>query len=332
MASVTADAPRESQSDSQAVPPERHAAAENGRARARKRRNRTWLALGIALLGGVPALALAWRSYHLERAMCFPERSIAASARESGLPDAQDVSFRSSEAVLYGWLLPTRNGAAVALFHGAGGNRASLAAEARALHEAGFGVLLAELPGHGRSEGQITWGNAEEHAISAALEFLSRQAGVDAGRVGALGFSLGGYVLARVAARDQRIRATVLASTPSDLSARIRHTHQRWGSFGATFARMAFLRAGTDPDADLAQDFIGRIAPRAVMIITSEQDDLVPQSMAQKLYSEAGEPKTLLVIPGKGHGGYSERSPLYATKLVEFFSRELAPRGLEKNQ
>ncbi len=46
---------------------------------------------------------------------------------------------------------------------------------------------------------------------------------------------------------------------------------------------------------------VGRIAPRPLLLITTEDDRLVPPEESQSLYSQAGEPKKLIVLKGYGH-------------------------------
>ena len=46
---------------------------------------------------------------------------------------------------------------------------------------------------------------------------------------------------------------------------------------------------------------VGKIAPRPLLIITTEDDRLVPPEESQSLYSHAGEPKKLIVLKGYGH-------------------------------
>ena len=46
---------------------------------------------------------------------------------------------------------------------------------------------------------------------------------------------------------------------------------------------------------------VGKIAPRPLLIITTEDDRLVPPEESQSLYDHAGEPKKLIVLKGYGH-------------------------------
>ena len=46
---------------------------------------------------------------------------------------------------------------------------------------------------------------------------------------------------------------------------------------------------------------VGKIAPRPLLLITTEDDRLVPPEESQSLYDRAGEPKRLVVLKGYGH-------------------------------
>lgn len=46
---------------------------------------------------------------------------------------------------------------------------------------------------------------------------------------------------------------------------------------------------------------VGRIAPRPLLLVTIEDDRLVPPEESRSLYARAGEPKKLVVLEGYGH-------------------------------
>jgi fermentation-respiration switch protein FrsA (DUF1100 family) len=46
---------------------------------------------------------------------------------------------------------------------------------------------------------------------------------------------------------------------------------------------------------------VHRISPRALLIIHTERDTMVPVEEAHALYARAGEPKRLFLIPGADH-------------------------------
>ena len=66
----------------------------------------------------------------------------------------EDVTFSTADGVaLSGWYVPSRNGAAVVLLHGAGSTRSAVLPHTVVLADDGFGVLLYDARGHGRSQG-----------------------------------------------------------------------------------------------------------------------------------------------------------------------------------
>ena len=46
---------------------------------------------------------------------------------------------------------------------------------------------------------------------------------------------------------------------------------------------------------------VGKISPRPLLLITAEDDRLVPPEESQSLFNLAGEPKRLIVLKGYGH-------------------------------
>jgi pimeloyl-ACP methyl ester carboxylesterase len=274
----------------------------------------------------VPAAWIAVRAYLQQVNVFFPKRKpVGMSAAVAGLPRLEDVSFHANERAVRGWYSPAMNRGAIILLHGAGGDRASLVVEARALSNAGFGVLSFDLPGHGDSEGDIHWSESERGALRSAVDWLVRREEVDPKRIGAVGFSLGGYVLVQVAASDERLSAIALVGTPSDPVAQAEFQHRHFGRLTQLPALYALRRGGMDLEVR-ARDFVGKVAPRPLLVVTGTDDGTVPKAMADELYRAAGEPKTLVVIEGAGHGGYETKAPgTYPAAIVEFFERSLRP-------
>ena len=48
-------------------------------------------------------------------------------------------------------------------------------------------------------------------------------------------------------------------------------------------------------------DYISRIAPRPLLLVHGDRDEVVDVGHAYKLYDRAGEPKQLIVVEGAGH-------------------------------
>jgi len=271
---------------------------------------------------------IAFRSYRAERrGFVARRRAPRLTSAEFEIAELRDVSFQSrSGDLLSGVFAPSSNGAAVILTHGAGGERSDLADEAKLLSDAGFGVLTFDWPGHGQSEGQIRWGEPERNALAGALDWLSAQPSIDSARIGALGFSMGGYVTAQVAARDTRLKAVALAGTPHDPVEHTQWEYRRWGIVSQWPALLGVRVGGMNVRERVPEHVVKDIAPRPLLIISGDQDDLVPPWIAQRLFDAARAPKVFLDVPGAGHGGYAGAAPnLYSPALVTFFARLLSP-------
>jgi alpha-beta hydrolase superfamily lysophospholipase len=295
-------------------------------------RRRRWLAGGVLALAAVVGVALliALRSYLREVSVFFPDRTrLVLSGADAGLPTARDVTFSDGQGEkMRGWYVPSTNGAGVVLLHGAGGNRTAMVPEARELVAAGFGVLLFDWPGQGESDGEIHWSTGEAQALRGAVDFLSQQSEVDPRRLGALGFSMGGAVLARVAPTEPRLASFVFAGTPSDQATQVHLETGQWGPLTEVPARLALQLRGVPLTDDQPRDRIGQLAPRPVLIVSGTRDGTVPLGLAEQLFAAAGTPKDLLVIDGGGHGSYdgAANSP-YLARVRDFFQSTLgAPR------
>jgi alpha-beta hydrolase superfamily lysophospholipase len=237
----------------------------------------------------------------------------------------RDVVFEASGATMRGWFVPSQNGAAVVLVHGSSSNRADVAREARVLANAGFGALLFDRPGHGESDGRVTYGSSERGAIRAAVQFVAAQPDVDPARIGALGISAGATILATAAAENAAIRTLALVSPFADSDAQTRSEFASWGivtQWPAIWVDRALM-----PDGPLrALDAVRSLGGRSLLVIAGDHDPVVPRWMSEELYDAANARKTLLVLPSTGHANFNALEPgPYGEHIVRWFRDELAP-------
>jgi predicted alpha/beta hydrolase len=133
----------------------------------------------------------------------------------------RDVRFAASDGVsLSGWYAPGRNGAAIVLVHGGGGDREGTIRHARMLADAGYGVLLYDARGRGESSGhENAFGWRWDRDVRGADDYLRRQGEQ---RIGLLGLSTGAEAVVTEAASDPRVAAVVAdglqGRTPADAS------------------------------------------------------------------------------------------------------------------
>lgn len=123
--------------------------------------------------------------------------------------EAMRVAFPTSDGVeLVAWYTTPRNGAAVIVLPGSGGEKGSTVAHAAILARHGYGVLALDSRGTGDSGGIGNgWGWHGTADIVGALDWLDTRPEVD--RVGALGLSMGGEEALTAAAIDPRLIAVV---------------------------------------------------------------------------------------------------------------------------
>jgi hypothetical protein len=218
--------------------------------------------------------------------------------------------------------VPSRNGAAVIVYAGA-----TRTEEALMLVRHGYGVLLLVPRGQGRREGDIVrW--AGDRDFLAGAEYLKRRPDVEPGRIGAMGFSIGGEILLETAAKSTAIDAIVAEGAGErvgevDASGPIRLLTDPAMTV-MTGATTVFGNTGPQPPI---VDRIGRIAPRAVFLIYAVPG-IGGEDYRQPLYyAAAGAPKEIWRVPGSGHTGGLEAQPAeYERRVVEFFDGALLGR------
>jgi dipeptidyl aminopeptidase/acylaminoacyl peptidase len=290
------------------------------------------LVVAVLTVLALTAARIALHSYRggrsdFERTVALPS---ARDPARSGIPGLTEIAFSGSEGKIAAWYAPARNRAAVVLVHGTQAERSSLLPETRILAAAGFGALALDLPGQGSSAGQTRWGEGEWRAVSTAVDWLSNRAEVDRGRIGGFGLSFGGYVLLQAGARDPRLKAVVLASTPYDLDEETRRANRQWGALTELPALWVLHHYRGRVEDIAPSQALRALAPRAVLVLGGERDYMVPPAALRQLYEAAQEPKELWIVNGAGHAGFADVAPAeYAQRLTGFFLRTLQAHAVE---
>jgi dipeptidyl aminopeptidase/acylaminoacyl peptidase len=162
------------------------------------------IGLVAAYLVGFPIVTAVYSTHP-------PRPSLGSSTPADRGLEYHDVEFPASDGVrLSGWYIPARNRAAVVVLHGSGSTRTAVLGQAAVLARHGYGVLLFDARGMGRSGGRaMNRGWYGDRDVIGALDFLEGQPGVDSARLGALGESMGGEEAIGAMAADERLRAVV---------------------------------------------------------------------------------------------------------------------------
>jgi fermentation-respiration switch protein FrsA (DUF1100 family) len=204
----------------------------------------------------------------------------------------------------------------------------SLAVE---LRQRGFGVLLFDFRGCGRSGGRYTTiGHDEKHDLLAAVRWLRGRLGAGA-PIGVLGISMGGSVAIEAAATCPAIGAVVADSAFAHLSGAVAHRFSSLGRVDLVLHHTTMRIAEHMVRGRVARvrpvDAVARIAPRPLLLIHGMADDIVPVAHARELFAAAGEPKELWLLEGTSHAmPRMDRPDEYTERVAEFFERALATR------
>ncbi len=172
----------------------------------------------------------------------------------------------------------------------------------------GFAAVVFNFRGAGGSDGDISM-RGWVHDLSSVLDFTSGVSQVLHDRIALLGFSAGGSVAIRVAAEDKRVAAVASVSSPAEFTF-VGDTMPA-AEWAAHFKEIGLIRSeGFPPSIEQwEQEFkdmepkkwIGKIAPRPVLIMHGQEDEVIPVHHAKELHHAAGEPKDLVLIPGGKH-------------------------------
>ncbi len=256
-----------------------------------------WLALIILL---ILALGLAF-SYKLTRRFYLKE---VHSPAEYGLPFEEISLVTADSLTLCGWLVPGRDPErVVVILHGHGGSIDYDAQYVPTLHAAGYNVLQFDFRGHGRSQGSVvTLGYLERMDVQAAVQFLL---GRGLRRIALHGFSQGGMVAITSAAVCPEVAVVIDDGAP----VRLRTAMRGWGrdhhvpAFVVPFMALlvigaASLRLGANLFRYEPVRWVGKIAPRPLMLIHGELDQYV--SDFDDLL-KAAHPTEVWRLPAEGH-------------------------------
>ena len=308
-------------------------------------------AAGLTLLGY--ASVVMWRSTHRWQRLCFipitvlallliwpvtvgtmlavaPRTSLgSATPLEAGL-GYTDVTFRTADGVrLSGWLVPSHNRAAVITVPGAGSNRAATLAQAAVLAHHGFGVMMIDPRGQGRSGGRaMDAGWYGDRDVGAAVAFLQHQSTVDPARIAVLGLSMGGEEAIGAAAVDREIRA-VVAEGATHRTAADKAGFLPGGVAGAiqrlvdrlTYATAALLSGAPQPGT--LHSAIARAHQASFLLIAGGKAIDEPQAVAY-LRTAAPDRVRTWTVPGAAHTkGLATATAEWTSRVIEFLDRAL---------
>ncbi len=253
------------------------------------------------------------------------------AARVVGEPPV-DLAARSvrvpvaGSGVVAGWFARGHGRGAVLLLHGLRSDRRQMLGRARLLQDAGYAVLLVDLPAHGESSGEhIGFGLREAAGVRAALAYLRAQ--LPGQPIGAIGVSLGAAAL--VFSRPSPPPDAVILESlyPTMAEAVSNRLDQRLGSFGRMLAPLLLWQL--PPRLGVLADELRPVnampvlsAPVLVAAGTHDRHTTWPET--ERIYAAARQPKALWAVQGAAHGDLHAFGPdAYRERVLAFLSRHL---------
>lgn len=170
---------------------------------------------------------------------------------------------------------------------------------------AGFATLIFNFRGTGKSGGDyqpLGWARD----LEAMLTFMHGVPQVDTSRIILLGSSMGAAVAIYVAAHHLDVAGLVTYASPASMTPRANPTEAL-----EQLRHLGVIRNPEFPSSVEAWNqeslelspirWIEFIAPRPLLLLHGELDNLIPPDNAHLLFEQAGNPKEILILPNAGH-------------------------------
>ena len=243
---------------------------------------------------------------------------------------------------------------------------AMMKAAAKLFGSLGYATLRFDMRGCGESEGErgrvICLEQVED--TRSAVQYLSARKDVDAGRIAVFGHSFGAAVAIYAAGVDPRIAACLSSGGWGDGAKKFRKQHespQAWQRFTEMMARgtekkrrgetmtvprfdivpmRPELRGNLAPGSILefpfdvvesmyaftANEVVGRIAPRPLLLLHPANDTVTPTEQSIELFRHAGQPTDLHLVAGVDHFLLSEGNTLVLDIVRDWLARHFPAR------
>lgn len=249
--------------------------------------------------------------------------------------DYEDVEVTTEDGVvLRGWLVRRDSDKTVIAVHGYTSSRWGdyMRMVLDMLARNGFNVAVFDMRAHGASEGTYTTlGYREVRDISAIVDWLEKQ-GLG-GKLGIIGYSMGGAITIMALSREPRIKAGVADSPYID----IRSSGKNWIKLVKAPLRYLLLasyplvvrltarKTGVNPASLVMYEYAQKIE-KPILIIAGKNDELVPLEEIEKFYQllKNVNPNAEMWVTDARHvAAIKVYTSEYEERVVAFFNRWL---------
>lgn len=249
----------------------------------------------------------------------FPLSPQETLAEETPLYQVYKVTYRSArdQRVPAFLVLPKNRGEeklpCVILMHGLGGDKRMFQMLWGPLTQAGYALFAIDAQYHGErkpSEDIPFFGMYPYRARDAliqtvidlrrGLDYLQTRKEIDPDRIGYIGASMGGIIGSMFAGVDERVKAPVLLVAGGNWKILMEQSALSLWRDAAKNNPQQVEEALRVMDVVDPIHWVGRIAPRPVLFINGDADNIVPVESNKALHEAAREPKKIVWYKG-GH-------------------------------
>ncbi len=237
-----------------------------------------FVAIYILMIAGLTVLQ--------RRLQYFPDRRLVDPA-QAGMSGVEDLRLTTDDGeTLVAWYVPAKDGHPLMLyFHGNGGALADRVPRFSALTASGYGFLATSYRGYGGSTGSPTQKGLMADGETAYREARAR--GYDGGRIVLMGESLGTGVAIALAATHEA--AALVLDSPFSSAVEVAAAH--YPIFPVNWLMFDRFRS----DLAICDVHI------PILVLHGDEDDVIPISLARRLFELANEPKTFMLVSGGKH-------------------------------
>lgn len=267
--------------------------------------------LAISALAYAAIVALTWLFQHrLLYLPTTPGREWAATPANIGLA-YEELRIRTDDGVeLSAWLVPAEPDRGLLLFfHGNAGNVSHRLESIEIFHRLGLSVLIVDYRGYGRSDGRPSERGTYLDA-AAVWRFSTGELGRPTDEIVVFGRSLGSAIAAQLVATAPEPPAALILESPftsvPDMAQRV-----------YPFLPARRLTHFDYPTRDHVAD-----AGCPVLVIHSEDDEIIPVDLGRAVFAAAPEPKRFLALSGGHNTGFLESAGVYTRGIDAFLSEQ----------
>ena len=246
----------------------------------------------------------------------YPMNEWVQNPTRQGL-DYEDIVLIHEDGMrLHGWWLPAATDEVKGTVYHLHGNAQNISTHLMSvawLPERGYQVFLLDYRGYGLSEGRARLPDVQED-VQLGLDWLHSAERVE-GPLIVYGQSLGGSLTASVMGREQNQgRADCVIIEAAFTGYRDITRDVMRGSW--LLWPFSFIVAPLIPDQDRPLDQVPRISTTPLLIMHSEEDEIIPLEHGKRLYDAAQDPKTFQRL--RGRHIHSTRAEDVRDFLVDF--------------